>query len=259
MTDNNQGCKITLYWLEQSRSHRILWLLEELQLKYELKTFKRRDRLAPPELKQVHQLGKSPIITIEAPGTEKPLVLAESGAIIEYLCDHFSSGQPTLVPERYQAGREGQVGGEREEWMRYRYFMHYAEGSLMPYLVMSLVNDTVRNSPPFFLRPITAIVASQVESGFLTRNIQGNLAFLEHQLQTAPGGGPFLCGKELTAADILMSFPIIAASGRILKDETQRDKYPLLVAYAKRLEEADGYKKAVTKIEQVDGHFSASM
>ncbi|KAJ5666599.1 hypothetical protein N7462_011008 [Penicillium macrosclerotiorum] len=261
MTDNNQGCKITLYWLEQSRSHRILWLLEELQLKYELKTFKRRaDKLAPPELKKVHPLGKSPVITIEAPGSDKPLVLAESGAIVEYLVDHFGGVKSTLVPERYQVGREGQVGGEREEWMRYRYFMHYVEGTLMPYLVMTLVNDSSRAQfPPFFVRPITSIVASQVESAFLTRNIEGNLAFLEDQLKTAPEGGPFLCGKELTAADILMSFPVIAASGRVLKDKKAQDKYPLLAAYAQRLQEIDGYKKAVAKIEQIEGKFSASM
>ncbi|KAJ5179005.1 hypothetical protein N7492_002215 [Penicillium capsulatum] len=251
MTDNNQGCKITLYWLEQSRSHRILWLLEELNLKYELKTFKRRaDKLAPPELKKY---------TRWAPGSSSPLVLAESGAIVEYLCDHFGSVRPTLVPERYQPGREGQVGGEREEWMRYRYFMHYVEGSLMPYLVMTLVNDTVRKSPPFFVRPITSIVASQVESAFLTRNVEGNLAFLEDQLKSAPEGGPYLCGKELTAADILISFPIIAAKGRVLQDKKAQEKYPLLSAYATRLEGIDGYKKAVAKIESIEGTFSASM
>ncbi|KAJ5247730.1 hypothetical protein N7468_002713 [Penicillium chermesinum] len=260
MTDNNQGCKITLYWLEQSRSHRILWLLEELQLQYELKTFKRRaDKLAPKELKEVHPLGKSPIVTIEAPGASEPLVLAESGAIVEYLVDHFGKTKPTLVPERYVAGREGQVGGETEEWMRYRYFMHYVEGSLMPFLVMTLVNDTIRNSPPFFVRPITSIVASQVESNFLTRNVEGNLEFLEERLKTAPDGGPFICGKNLTAADILLSFPVIAAGGRVLKDKKQRDKYPLLAAYAQRLEGEDGYKAAVKKIEQIEGKFSASM
>lgn len=117
----------------------------------------------------------------------------------------------------------------------------------------------MRTSPPFFVRPITSMVASQVEAAFLTRNIESNLAFLEQQLHTAPEGGPYLCGKELTAADILMSFPIIAASGRILKDKKQQDKYPLLAAYAKRLEGADGYKKAVAKIEKIEGHFSASM
>ena len=118
-------------------------MLEELKLKYELKTFKRRaDKLAPAELKEVHPLGKSPVITIEAPGASKPLVLAESGAIVEYLVDHFGSARPSLVPTRYREGQEGKVGGETEEWMRYRYFMHYVEGSLMPFLVMTLVNDS---------------------------------------------------------------------------------------------------------------------
>ncbi|KAJ5715813.1 uncharacterized protein N7483_012994 [Penicillium malachiteum] len=260
MADNNQGCKITLYWLEQSRSHRILWLLEELQLKYQLKTFKRRsDKLAPAELKNVHQLGKSPVVTIEAPGSSSPMVLAESGAIVEYLCDHFGKAQPSLVPERYVAGREGQVGGESEEFMRYRYFMHYVEGSLMPFLVMTLVNDTIRKSPPFFVRPITGLIASQVEASFLNRNIEGNLAFLEDQLKTAPEGGPFICGKDLTAADIMLSFPVIAASGRVLQDQKQKEKYPLLGAYAQKLQDHPGYKKAVAKIEEVEGTFSASM
>ncbi|CAG8941687.1 unnamed protein product [Penicillium salamii] len=260
MSDHNQGCKITLYWLEQSRSHRILWLLEELELKYELKIFKRgADKLAPAALKEVHPLGKSPVITIEAPDSTKPLVLAESGAIVEYLVDHFGSARPSLVPQRYIPGKEGKVGGETEEWMRYRYFMHYAEGSLMPFLVMTLVNDSIRNAPPFFVRPITTIVASQVENQFLTRNVEGNLAFLEDQLRTSPSGGDFICGQELTAADVLLSFPVIAVTMRVLKDKKNKDKFPLLVAYAKRLEGFDGYKRAVKKIEDIDGKFSASM
>jgi glutathione S-transferase len=86
-------------------------------------------------------LGKSPVVTIKAPGAAKPLVLAESGAIVEYLVEHFGDVRPGLVPQRYTPGCEGKVGGETEEWMRYRYFMHYTEGSLMPFLVMTLVND----------------------------------------------------------------------------------------------------------------------
>jgi glutathione S-transferase len=222
-------------------------------------------------------------VTIEAPGAAKPLVLAESGAIVEYLVDHFSSARPTLVPQRYTPGSEGKVGGETEEWLRYRYFMHYTEGSLMPFLVMTLVNDceflsvprtrsclfpsrdstntltAIRNAPPFFVRPITSIVASQVENQFLTRNVEGNLAFLEDQLRTSPEGGDFICGKELTAADILLSFPVIAVTMRVLKDKKNKDKFPLLVAYAKRLEGIEGYKRAVKKIEEIEGKFSASM
>lgn len=125
-------------------------------------------------------------------------------------------------------------------------------GSINPF-------EAIRNSPPFFVRPITSIVASQVEAAFLTRNVDGNLAFLEEQLKTAPGGGPFLCGKDLTAADILISFPVIAAGGRVLQDKKNQAKYPLLAGYAKKLQEVECYKKAVAKIEAVEGTFSASM
>ena len=125
--------------LEKSRSQRILWLLEELKVEYELKTYKRKNMLAPPELKQIHPLGKSPIISVQAEGMSEPLVLAESGLIIEYIIDHFG---PHLAPKRYKEGKEGQVGGETEEWIRYRYFMYYGEGSLMPYLVILLLMNS---------------------------------------------------------------------------------------------------------------------
>ena len=95
--------------------------------------------LAPEELKKIHPLGKSPIISIQADGMSKPLILAESGLIIEYLVDHFG---PHLAPKRYTEGKEGQVGGETEEWIRYRYYMHYGEGSIMPYLVVALVMNS---------------------------------------------------------------------------------------------------------------------
>ena len=92
--------------------------------------------LAPPEFKDIHPLGKAPVITIESDASPKPLVLAESGPMMEYLIDHFA---PHLAPQRYREGKEGEVGGETEEWLRYRYFMHYSEGSLMFYLVFWLV------------------------------------------------------------------------------------------------------------------------
>ena len=92
--------------------------------------------LAPAELKEVHPLGKSPIVTVELEANSKPMVLAESGFIFEYLVDHFGAW---LAPKRYRDSRDGEVGGETEEWMRYRYYMHYAEGSIMPVLVMFLV------------------------------------------------------------------------------------------------------------------------
>lgn len=136
--------------LETSRAQRVLWLLEELKVEYELKTYKRQNKLAPPELKNIHPLGKSPIITVESETTKRRLVIAESGNIIEYLIDHYGT---RLAPEKYLQGQKGNVGGETEEWMRYRYYMHYAEGTLMPYLVVALLV----NSKSWLCAPQTAL------------------------------------------------------------------------------------------------------
>ena len=107
-----------------------------MKLDYELKTYKRQNRLAPADLKDVHPLGKSPIVTIESEASPNPLVLAESGFIFEYLIEHFGAW---LAPQRYRDGQDGQAGGESEEWMRYKYYTHYAEGSLMPLLLIALL------------------------------------------------------------------------------------------------------------------------
>ena len=142
--------------LEKSRSQRILWLLEELHLTYDIKTHKRESMLAPASLKKVHPLGKIPILTIETADRPeaKHLVLAESACIVEYLIDHFG---PWMAPERYGKGEgkvregkgEGKVGTETESWIRYRYYMHYAEGSLMPFLVIwLLMNSAFPSLPP---------------------------------------------------------------------------------------------------------------
>ena len=111
--------------LNKSRAQRILWLLEEVEADYDIKLYHRENQLAPKELKEIHPLGKAPIISVEAEGMEKPLVLAESGPIVEYITDHFS---PSLAPKQWVEGKEGNFGGETEKYLRYRYFMHYAEG-----------------------------------------------------------------------------------------------------------------------------------
>ncbi|OXV09213.1 hypothetical protein Egran_03025 [Elaphomyces granulatus] len=279
---NNRGAEITLYWLETSRSHRILWLLEDLQLSYTLKTFKRTaDHLAPAHLKDVHPLGKSPIVTIQGGQggqgqSQSPLVLAESGAIIEYLCDHFGGDRAGLVPKRYDHHREREsndqnqdqdrdqdrdqdqdqlllVGSETEAWLRYRYYMHYAEGSLMSLLIVAYFVTSIKSAPvPFFIKPITRMITGKIESVYLNENLNTHFSFLESQIQSAPDGGPFLCGRHLTAADIFMSFPLIAVSGR---STISRQQYPAVFAYVDRLKEADGYKRAVAKIIEVDGSF----
>ncbi|KAK3696514.1 bifunctional glutathione transferase/peroxidase [Vermiconidia calcicola] len=239
--------KVTLYWLEQSRSQRIVWLLEECKgIDYTIKTHKRgKDMLAPKELKDVHPLGKSPVIKVESP-TSEPLVLAESGAIVEYLCDHFATH---LVPKRYKDGKDGEVGGETEQWLRYRFYMHYAEGSLMTMLIIALIMDQIKTAPVwFFIKPITQGIASRVENMFLTKNFKTNFGFLESQIQSSPDDGAYLCGKDITAADILMSFPLIAGKGKI-----DRNAYPKLAGYTKMLEENEVYQRSIKKAEEASG------
>jgi glutathione S-transferase len=264
--------------LEQSRSHRILWLLEELKLPYELKTYRRqKTKLADPKLKEIHPLGKSPILEIEIPGAAKPIVLIESAAIVEYLVDHYGQW---LVPKRYQEGKDGQIGGETESWLRYRTYMHYAEGSMMPLSIIGLLvsgmdplfphrivqptdwghwsGDTViKKAPvPFFLRPITNGVASRIETSFLTEQFNLHYNFLEEQLSTSPDGGEYLCGKDLTAADILMSFAIEAGNR---SSGFKQDQYPKVFAYLEKLHEHAGYKRATEKVIEAEGEFKALM
>ncbi|MCJ1379779.1 hypothetical protein MMC17_002882 [Xylographa soralifera] len=256
MQDNakQQDGKVTLHWLNKSRSQRILWLLEECKLKYELKIYHRQPvGLAPPELKQIHPLGKSPVISIEADGMTKPLVLAESGVIVEYLIDHYG---PHLVPKKWKEGVEGKVGGETEEWLRYRYFMHYAEGTLMPFLVTALLMGNIRSKAPFLIRPISNAIVNNIDSLYLTPNFKSNWDFLESQLATSPNEGKYLCGKSLTGADILMSFPLGAARGRA---GVTKEKYPLLWGYVERLEAGESYKRAVQKIIDIEGSYDPAL
>ncbi|KAH9819869.1 glutathione S-transferase 1-like [Teratosphaeria destructans] len=246
-----QNAKITLHWLNASRSQRMIWLLNECRdVEYDVKVYKRgSDMLAPATLKQVHPLGKSPTISIEAPNMPTPLVLAESGAISEYLTDYFAQH---LVPKRYQEGKDGQLGGETETWLRYRHFMHYAEGSLMTLMLMALLTDSLKEGPqiPFLVKPLTRAIASRIEAQFLNANFKTHFAFLNEQLATSPNNGQYLCGPELTAADIMMSYPLTAALNRKKIDKAL---YPKLYEYAERLESHPGYKQSIKKIEQITG------
>ncbi|PWY86754.1 glutathione S-transferase [Aspergillus heteromorphus CBS 117.55] len=248
----NRGAKIVLHWLERSRAQRIMWLMEELNLEYTVQTFKRQPNgTAPPELKQIHPLGKSPLVSVTPPEATEPMVLAESGPILEYFLDHFGGADTSLIPARYTPGKEGKLGGETASWMRYRYFMHYAEGSLMSPIQVQLIMNAIKNAPvPFFLKPITGLVPGKVSKEFLDQELRTHFTFLETQLASAPDGGPFLCGAHLTAADIQMSIPVIAALnvGMIARAE-----YPRLDGYSERLQAQGAYRRAVEKIEALEG------
>ena len=184
---------ITVHHLERSRSQRVLWLLEELGVDYEMKVYQRdrKTMLAPPSLREVHPLGKSPVIV------DGDKTIAESGAILEHLAEHHGGGE--LVPAR-----------GTPEHDRYRYWMHYAEGSLMPLLVLKLVSERIRTTPvPFFIRPVTRMIAGRLGGGFVDPQLARHLDFVERDL----GSRPWFAGDRMTLADIQMSYPIESAAG----------------------------------------------
>ncbi|KAI1106897.1 glutathione S-transferase [Jackrogersella minutella] len=254
MTTEEQP-KVKLYWLEQSRAQNILWLLEELKVPYELETFHRVNLLAPPELKKIHPLGKSPVITITPPGSTEPIVLAESGFIVQYLCEHFGQGT-TMMPKRWKDGQDGKVGGETESWLRWQYLLHYVEGSLMSMLILAMVLGALKGPKvPFFIRPLTSLVVNQLFSRMVFPNAKAQLGFLEQQLETS--GGDYLCGSDLTSADILISFALIAAKDKFetfgtWEGGTPKTLYPKVFAYIDRLEAHPGYNRSVENVKKID-------
>jgi glutathione S-transferase len=189
---------ITLHHLENSRSQRVLWLLEELGLSYEVRRYARNPQtlLAPPELLKVHPLGKSPVITDQGPDGD--ITVAESGAIVEYLLDTYGNGR--LRPAAGTAERR-----------QFTYWLHFAEGSAMPFLLLKLVFDKVRSAQvPFFLKPVMKGIAEKVGSGFIDPNLKRNMAYIESELAQRP----WFAGAEFSAADIQMSYPMEAAAVR---------------------------------------------
>ncbi len=220
---------ITVHHLETSRSQRVLWLLEELGVPYEIKLYKRdpKTRLAPAALKAVHPLGKSPVIT---DGDE---TIAESGAIVEYLVERYGAqGQGELAHLQPTPGTP--------EHRQSRFWMHYAEGSLMNWLVMKLVFMTIPTQPmPFFVRPIARQLCAQVQAKLIDPNLATALAFMEaHLAQHA-----WFAGEQLSMADFQMSFAVEAALAR----GADASRFPKLTAYKARMQARPAYQRAVAK------------
>jgi glutathione S-transferase len=214
---------LTVHHLNNSRSQRVLWLLEELGVPYELKRYERdpKTMLAPPELRAVHPLGKSPVITDDGQ------TLAESGAIIEYLVD------------KYGQGRFAPAAGTPER-LRYTYWMHYAEGSAMPPLLLKLVALRIASAPmPFFARPIARKIASTLQSSFVDPQLKLHLGYINQEL-TATG---WFVGNDFTAADVQMSFPLEAATAR----GGMEGQIPAVVDFLKRIHARPAYQRALER------------
>jgi glutathione S-transferase len=213
---------ITVHHLNNSRSQRILWLLEELGLEYQIKPYQRdaKTMLAPPELRAVHPLGKSPVVS------DGDQTLAESGAIIEHLSD------------RYGAGRLAPAFGSPER-IRYLYWLHFAEGSAQPPLLLKLLFDRIKHQSPVLVRPIARAIADKALNSFVLPNIERNLDFMEGEL----GKSAWFAGEAFSAADIQMSFPLEAARMRGGLDE----KRPRLMAWLEKIHARPAYRRAVER------------
>lgn len=211
---------LTIHHLENSRSQRILWLLEELGVEYEVNRHARdkKTSLAPLDLLAIHPLGKSPVIT------DGDNTVAESGAIIEYLVNNYDDGR--LLP----------AAGTPER-LAYTYWLHYAEGTFMPLMILSLVMNRIETAPvPFFIKPITRGIAAKVRDNYLDRNVKLNLEYMD----TALGKSTWFCGEQMTAADIQMSFAVEAA-------EVYSELTPNLEEFLKRMRVLPAYQAALEK------------
>jgi glutathione S-transferase len=214
---------LTVHHLNNSRSQRVLWLLEELGLPYEIKHYKRdpATMLAPPELRAVHPLGKAPVLTDDG------LTVAESGAIIEYLLDRHANGALRPAPGT-------------PERLRFTYWLHFAEGTAMNPLLMKLVFNRILHAPmPFFAKPIARSIANRVLDSFVDPNIKRHLEFMEAELASRE----WFAGDEFSAADIQMSFPLEASAQRAGLD----DRYPKLMAFLERIHARPAYHRALQR------------
>jgi glutathione S-transferase len=214
---------VIVHHLNNSRSQRVLWLLEELGVPYEVKRYERdaKTMLAPPALLAVHPLGKSPVIE------DGDVKLPESGAIITYLVDRYGGGR--LIPPV----------GSAAYW-RYIYWLHYAEGSAMTPLLLRLVFNRVAHGPaPWPISVVARRIASTVDGAFIAPNLKRHLDFMESELKARP----WFAGDEFTACDVQMSFPLEAAAARAGLNSSR----PNLMAFLGRIHARDAYKRALER------------
>ncbi len=213
---------LTVHHLNNSRSQRVLWLLEELAVPYEIVRYQRQpNMLAPKELRQIHPLGKSPVIT------DNGNTIAESGAIIEYVVDTYGDGRlipPPKTPER----------------LRYTYFLHYAEGSAMFPLLQKLVFSLMPRRAPPLMRPMVGMISKKALATMVDPQLRQHMAFWESELAKSE----WFAGSAFTAADIQMSFPLEAASARAGLNAAD---HPKCLEFLKRIHARPAYQTALEK------------
>ena len=212
---------LTVHHLNNSRSQRVLWLLEELGVPYEIVRYQRQpDMRAPKELLAIHRLGKSPVIT------DNGNTIAESGAIVEYIVGAYGSGR--LIP-----------APDTPERLRYVYWLHYAEGSAMPLLLLKLLFNIMPKRAPALLRPVVRKVSSQALTTLVNPQLKQHMKLWESELAKSE----WFAGGEFTAADIQMSFPLEAAAARGGLEQG----HPNAMAFLDRIHARPAYQRALEK------------
>ncbi len=213
---------LTVHHLNNSRSQRVLWLLEELELDYAVQRHERDPRTlrAPPELRAIHPLGKSPVVV------DGERVVAESGAIVDYLLQRYGNGR--LQP-----------AADSDDGLRFRYWMHYAEGSAMPPLLLKLISQRIASAPmPFFARPIARRIARTLQAEVVDPQLALHMGYIDSELRRTG----WFAGEAFSAADIQMSFPLEAAASRAAQ--------PGLMAIAdflRRIHARPAYRRALER------------
>lgn len=213
-----------LHHLENSRSFRIIWLLEELKVDYQLTCYERNKAYrAPDSLKKIHPLGHTPILEVN----DRPLV--ESGFIIEYLIKHYDEEQQ-FKP----------TNDNTEAWEAYTFWLHFAEASIMPLLVMRLVFTKVVEKSPMLIKPVSKSIRKQVENNMINDSLTTMLNMMEQQLQH----NHWFAGAAFSAADIQMHLVVVATNAGSGLD---RVKYANILNWLKRCEARDAFKRAEAK------------
>lgn len=212
---------IIVHHLNDSRSQRVLWLLEELGLDYEVRRYERdpSTRLAPPELRAIHPLGKSPVIEDGA------VKVAETGAIVEYLLETYGKGRFRPAPGT-------------EDARRFTYWLHYAEGSAMTPLLLKLIFSEIPKRAPFLARPVAKGISAAMNKRMIDPSLASHIRYWEAELNRSE----WFAGDDFTAADIMMSFPAEAAASR-----GGVPGLPRLDAFLDRIHARPAYQRAVER------------
>jgi glutathione S-transferase len=217
---------ITVHHLENSRSFRVVWLLESLGVDFKIKGYKRNPKtsLAPKELLKISPLGKSPVLQID------DVILPETGAIFEYVLAHFDK-EHRFHPKV-----------DDSSFKDYVFWLHFAEGSLMWPLVIKLIFSKTTEKVPFFLKPCSKLIFMAIKKAYLDHTLEKALEYTEKDLEQ----NEWFLGEEISAADFIMSFPLEAA----VEGHTNMDSYPKIKAFVARVQARKDYQQALKRSKE---------